>query len=123
MARLMRIIAMILVAFSLTSFLLYRQVLLINRRDQQRVQSSRIAIPEVKTAEGVIDDVDPEGHALTLIDGDERVTFELDDGTSIIDSGQVVTPASVTTGSSASVRYTQQKGKNHARKIVLVRGG
>jgi hypothetical protein len=42
-----------------------------------------------------------------------------DERTSILESGRPVQPASITSGTPATVKYTQRGGKKWARKIEL----
>lgn len=117
MSKLIRIIVLILLAFALSSLLIFR--LRIDDAPPPAVPPSTLN-PEIQTAEGQIGTVDTDTKTVTLVDGDKKVTFDFDERTAIVESGHAVPPAAIPQGAAASVRYTQRGGKNWARKIELL---
>lgn len=117
-----RIIFLILAAFVLSSLAIYRLRATGAKPASAPRESERTIRAATKTVEGQIDDVDADAGTLTLNDGTERVTLAFDERTEIVESGRVVAPGSITSGASATVRYTQRRGRNLARKIELIAG-
>ncbi|HWO00516.1 MAG TPA: hypothetical protein VNS63_14750 [Blastocatellia bacterium] len=115
-----RIVLLILAAFALSSLAVYRLQLSVARRAPQRNQPGRTIRAAMKTVEGQIDTVDPDAGTLTLNDGTEKVTLAFDERTEIVESGKIVEPGLITSGASATVKYTQRRGRNLARKIELI---
>jgi len=118
MKKLIEIIGILLMAFALSSLLVYRTRL----RDAPPLQPPGVRADrsEVKIVEGQIGIVDTGANTLTLFDGDREVTFIFDGRTAIVESGRAVKPGSIPRGASAAVKYTQRGGKNWARKIELL---
>ena len=117
MNKLLRIITVILVGFALSSLLIYRLRLgdgPTPRNNRQVMQS------EVKTVEGQIGAVDEDAKTMTLVDGDQEVTFSFDERTAIVEQGHAVQPKAIPRGAAAAVKYSQRGGKNWARKIELL---
>lgn len=118
MNKLIKIISTLLLAFVLSSLLLFRARLgdtpALPPKDAQRTLQS-----DIKTVEGQIGFVDTVTNTLTLIEGSQQVTFIFDARTAIVASGHTVEPNSLQQGASATVKYTQRGGKNWARKIEL----
>ncbi|HKP87523.1 MAG TPA: hypothetical protein VJZ26_15580 [Blastocatellia bacterium] len=119
MNRLIKIIIALLIAFALSSLLVYR-VRLGDAPALQTGIASRAVQSEIKTVEGQIGIVDTGANILTLIDGSREVTFTFDGRTTIVESGRAVQPGSIPQGAPAAVKYTQRGGKNWARKIELL---
>lgn len=119
MNKLNRIISAILIAFALSSLLIYK-LRLGDVPALQPVDTSRALTSEVKIVEGQICAVDTGSNTLILIDGSQEVAFAFDERTAIVESGRAVQPASIPHGASATVKYTQRAGKNWARKIELL---
>lgn len=115
-----RILLLILAVFSLASLVVYRLSVTRVKPAAQRGESSRTIRAGMKTIEGQIDAVDAESGTLTLNDGTERVTLAFDERTEIFESGKIVEAGSITSGASATVKYTQRRGRNLARKIELI---
>ena len=115
-----RIVLLILVAFALSSLAVYR-LRVGGGKPAARIQdSARTIRAATKTVEGQIDSVDADAGVITLNDGTETVTLALDERTQIVESGMIVEAASITSGASATVKYTQRRGRNLARKIELI---
>jgi len=117
MNKLLRIITVILVGFALSSLLIYRLRLgdgPTPRNNRQVMQS------EVKTVEGQIGIVDEDAKTMTLVDGDQEVTFSFDERTAIVEQGHAVQPKAIPRGAAAAVKYSQRGGKNWARKIEVL---
>ena len=117
MNKLLRIITIILVGFALSSLLIYRLRLgdgPTPRNNRQVMQS------EVKTVEGQIGAVDEDAKTMTLVDGDQEVTFSFDERTAIVEQGRAVQPKAIPRGAAAAVKYSQRGGKNWARKIEVL---
>jgi hypothetical protein len=119
MNKLNRIISAILIAFALSSLLIYR-LRVGDTPALQPADASRAITSEVKVVEGQICAVDTGSNTLILIDGSQEVAFAFDGRTAIVESGRAVQPASIRHGASATVKYTQRAGKNWARKIELL---
>jgi hypothetical protein len=117
MNKLLRIITVILAGFALSSLLIYRLRLgdgPTPRNNRQVMQS------EVKTVEGQIGTVDEDAKTMTLVDGDQEVTFSFDERTAIVEQGRAVQPKAIPRGAAAAVKYSQRGGKNWARKIEVL---
>ena len=119
MSKTARIVFLILGAFALTSLAIYRFVGGAKPAVQQR-ESARTIRAVTKTVEGQIDAIDADAGTITLNDGTETVTLAFDERTEIVESGRIVEPGSITSGASATVKYTQRRGRNLARKIELI---
>lgn len=117
MNKLLRNITVILIGFALSSLLIYRLRLGDGPtpRDNGRALQS-----EVKTAEGQVGAVDEDAKTMTLLDGDQEVTFSFDERTAIVEQGRAVQPKAIPRGAAAAVKYTQRGGKNWARKIEVL---
>lgn len=120
MSKLVRILGVILIAFSLSSFLLYRLRLGNSLHPSRQNQSRPLLTEETKVVEGQIQTVDAGAHTFVLLNGGEEVMLAFDERTSIFESGKPVQPASITSGTPATVKYTQRGGRKWARKIELV---
>jgi len=119
--KLARIIFVILMGFALSSLVVYRLRLANTlRSSRQTAASSHGLIEETNTIEGEIQTVDPSTRTLTLLKEGEEVMLGFDERTWIIESGKPVQPASIATGTPATVKYAQRGGKKMARKIELV---
>ena len=117
MNKLLRIITILLVGFALSSLLIYRLRLgdgPTPRNNRQVIQS------EVKTVEGQVGTVDEDAKTMTLMDGDQEVTFSFDERTAIVEQGRAVQPKAIPRGAAAAVKYSQRGGKNWARKIEVL---
>jgi hypothetical protein len=121
MSKLLRILVVILVAFTLSSLLVYRLRLGGLQRNFRPSQSSRGIIEETKTVEGQIQSIDSDSKTLTLMNNGEEVMLAFDERTAILDSGHAVQPATITTGTPAKIKYTQRGSKKWARRIELSR--
>jgi len=117
-SKLVRILGVILIAFFLSSFLLYRLRLGSSLRPSRQNQSR--LTEETKVVEGQIQTVDAGAHTFVLLNDGEEVMLAFDERTSILESGKPVQPASMTSGTPAKVKYTQRGGRKWARKIELV---
>lgn len=118
MSKLLRILGIILIAFSLSSLLVYR-LRLGTLHPSRGPQSTRLA-EETRIVEGQIHTVDPGAQTFTIVNDDEEVDLAFDERTSILESGRPVKPASITSGTPATVKYTQRGGRKWARKVELV---
>jgi len=119
MSKLLRILVVILVAFTLSSLLVYRLRLGGSPRNFRLSQSSRGIIEETGTVEGQIQSIDSVSKTLTLVNNGEEVMLAFDERTAIMASGHPVQPATITSGTPAKVKYTQRGGKKWARRIEL----
>ncbi|MFY9609135.1 MAG: hypothetical protein WAU45_11050 [Blastocatellia bacterium] len=114
-----RIVFLILAAFVLSSLAIYR--LRVNGAKPARQHESAHAIRAVtKTVEGQIGAVDPDARTFILDDGTGKVILAFDERTEIVEAGRIVEPTSITSGVSATIKYTQRHGRNLARKIELI---
>lgn len=120
MSKLVRILGVILIAFALSSFLLYRLRLGSSLRPSRQNQSTPMLTEETKVVEGHIQTVDAGAHTFVLLNDGEELMLAFDERTAILESGKPVQPASMTSGTPATVKYTQRGGRKWARKIELV---
>jgi len=119
MTKLVRILTVILIAFALSSLLVYRLRLANTMRSSRQNRSTPHLVQETKTVEGEIQAVDPGAKTLTLVNDSEEVMLAFDERTAILESGRPVQPASITSGTPATVKYTQRGTKKWARRIDL----
>lgn len=120
MSNLVRVLSVILIAFALSSLVLYRLRLSRTLRPSIQSHTATRLVEETRTIEGEIQAVDPGSRTLTLINDGQEVTVRFDERTSITESGHPVQPASIVSGALASVKYAQRGGKKWARRIELV---
>jgi len=118
--KLARIIFVILTGFALSSLVVYRLRLANTLRSSRQTAASHGLVEETNTIEGEIQTVDPGARTFTLLKEGEEVMLAFDERTWIIESGKPVQPASIATGTPATVKYAQRGGKKMARKIELV---
>jgi hypothetical protein len=76
-------------------------------------------VEETRIIEGEIQTIDPGSKTLTLVNDGQEVMLAFDERTSIIESGRPVQPASIASGTAATVKYAQRGGKKVARRIEL----
>jgi hypothetical protein len=118
-SKLVRILSVILIAFALSSLVVYRLRLSSTLRRSRQHQSASGLVEETRIIEGEIQTVDPGSRTFTLRNEGEEVMLAFDERTSILESGRPVQPASITSGTPATVKYTQRGGKKWARRIEL----
>lgn len=118
MSKLVRILTVILLGFALCSLLVYR-LRLGTLRPTRKSLSSQSIVEETRTVEGQIQAVDPTAQTVTLINDGEELMLALDERTAILEQGRPVQPASITSGATATVKYTQKGTRKWARKIEL----
>ena len=119
MNELFRILSVILIAFALSSLVVYRLRLSSTLRPSRQSQSVPGLVEETTVIEGEIQTVDTGSKTFTLVNEDEEVMLAFDERTSILESGRPVQPASITSGTPATVKYAQRGGKKWARRIEL----
>jgi hypothetical protein len=119
-SNLIRVLSVILIAFALSSLVVYRLRLARTLRPSNQSQPATRLVEETRTIEGEIQAVDPGSGTLTLMNEGKEVTLGFDERTSITESGRPVQPASIVSGTPASVKYAQRGGKKWARRIELV---
>ena len=119
MTRLARILSAILIAFALSSLVVYRLRLATTLRGSRQNPSAPRLVEETTIVEGEIQTIDPSSKTFTLVNDSEQVLLAFDDRTSILESGRPVQPASITSGTPATVKYAQRGGKKWARRIEL----
>lgn len=115
-----RIVFLILAAFALSSLAIYRLRIVGRKPSAHQRDSARTIRAATKTVEGQIDSIDADAGIIKLNDGTETVTLAFDERTEIVESGKVIEVGSITSGASATVKYTQRRGRNLARKIELI---
>jgi hypothetical protein len=119
-SKLVRILSIILMAFALSSLLVYHLrlagSLLPSNQDQQPTR----LVEETRIIEGEIQAVDAESRTFTLMNEGQQVMLAFDERTSISESGRPVQPGSIALGTPATVKYAQRGGKKWARRIELV---
>ena len=120
MSYLVRVLSAILIAFALSSLVLYRFRLARTLRTSSQSQPAASLVEETRTIDGEIQSVDAAARTFTLMSDGEEVTLGFDDRTSITESDHPVQPASIVSGTPASVKYAQRGGKKWARRIELV---
>ena len=119
MNKLIRILAVILIAFALSSLLIYRLRVGNAIRPSRQSQSPPALIEETRTVEGQIQAFDPGGNTVILVNDSEEMMLAFDERTAILVSGHPVQPASITSGRAATVKYTQRGTRKWARRIEL----
>ena len=119
MNKLVRILTVILIAFALSSLVVYRLRLSSTLHRSRQNQSTPGLVEETRIIEGEIQTVDAGSRTFTLVNESEEVMLAFDERTSILESGRPAQPASITSGTPATVKYTQRGGKKWARKIEL----
>jgi hypothetical protein len=117
---LVRVLSAILIAFALSSLVVYRFRLARTLRTSSQSQPAASLVEETKTIDGEIQSVDAGARTLTLMSDGESVTLVFDERTSITESDRPVQPASIVSGTPASVKYAQRGGKKWARRIELI---
>ena len=120
MSYLVRVLSSILIAFVLSSLLVYKLRLARSMRQTSDNQPASRLVEETITIEGEVQAVDPDSRTITLLNEGQEVMLGFDERTSITKSGRPVPPASISSGTPASVKYAQHGGKKLARKIELV---
>ena len=119
MSKLVRIFSVILFAFLLSSLFVYRLRLGGTLRQSWQSQATPSLVEETKVVEGQIQTFDPRTQTFTLVNDGEEVMLAFDERTAILESGKPVKPASISSGTPATVKYTQRGGRKWARKIEL----
>jgi hypothetical protein len=117
--KLARILTVILIAFALSSFLVYRLRLGSTLRATRQSNAAPNLVEETKTVEGQIQTVDPGTRTLTVVNDYEEVMLAFDERTAILESGHPIQPTAITSGTPATVKYTQRGAKKWARRIEL----
>lgn len=120
MNKLVRILSVILIAFALSSLVVYRLRLSSSLLPSTQDQSPTRLVEETRIIEGEIQAVDAGSRTFTLMNEGKEVMLVFDERTSILESGRPVPPASITSGTPATVKYAQRGGKKWARRIELV---
>ena len=120
MSYLVRVLSAILIAFTLSSLVVYRFRLARTLRTPIETRPPTSLVEETSTIEGEIQSFDAGARTFTIISEGEEVTLGIDERTSITESDRPVQPASIVSGTSASVKYAQRGGKKWARRIELV---
>jgi hypothetical protein len=116
---LVRILAVIFVAFSLSSLLVYKLRLRSTLHQSQQRQPAQHLVEETKTVEGQIQTIDQGTSTLTLLNDGEEMMLAFDERTAILESGHAIKPTSIKSGRPATVKYTQRGAKKWARRIDL----
>ncbi|HEY3139340.1 MAG TPA: hypothetical protein VGL29_25195 [Blastocatellia bacterium] len=119
MSKLARILIIILMAFALSSLVLYRLRLGSTLRPSRQNTATAGLVEETKTIDGEIEAVDPGSSTLTLINDGQQLLLAFDERTAILESGRPVQPTSIASGTPATVKYTQRGTKKWARRIEL----
>jgi len=116
---LVRTLSIILIAFALSSLVVYRLRLSSTLPRSRQSTPAPGLVEETTIIEGEIQTVDPGSRTLTLLNEGEEVMLAFDERTSIVESGRPIKPASIASGTSATVKYAQRAGKKWARRIEL----
>jgi len=119
MSKLARILIIILIAFALSSLVVYRLRLGNTLRPLRQNTATAGLVEETKTIDGEIEAVDPDSSTLTLINDGQQLLLAFDERTAILESGRPVQPTSIASGTPATVKYTQRGTKKWARRIEL----
>lgn len=119
MSKLVRILSVILIAFAVSSLVVYRVRLSSTLRPPRYAASTSGLVEETRIIEGEIQTFDPSSRTFTLVNEGQEVMLAFDERTSIIESGRPVQPASIPAGTPATVKYSQRGGKKWARRIEL----
>lgn len=119
MNKLVIIIITILIVFILSSFSIY----LVHLRQcgvaRKINDAAENVMEEWSTADGEVRNVDARGKTITLIVGDQPLTFFLDEGTAVTRSGEVIESSAIKVGARATVRYIQRSGNKKAGSIAV----
>lgn len=119
MSKLVRILSVILIAFALSSLVVYRLRLSSTLRPSAQDRKTTRLVEETRIIEGEIQTFDPSSRTFTLMKEGEEVTLAFDERTSIVESGRPVQPSSIASGTPATVKYAQRGSKKWARRIEL----
>jgi len=119
MKKLLTIIGAILIVFILFSFWLYRRDLTRTEFSLGAVNLADAAQETLETADGWIGSVDAEAKIMTLLVGNQTLTFLLDEGAAVTESGEMIQPAAIAVGKRATVKYVQRSGHKKARSIAI----
>ncbi len=120
MSKLVRILSVILIAFALSSLLVYRLRLSGSLLPSIQDQPPTHLVEKTEVIEGEIQAIDAGSRTVTLMNEGGEVMLAFDERTSISESGRPVQPASITLGTPATVKYAQRGGKKWARRIELI---
>ena len=112
-------IGLVLGVFTLLSLCIYRSHVNRTMPRLRQPDNGPAARLEIKTAEGEISAIDADGQTLTLTDGTASVVISFDDATAASQSGRLVRPAAIRSGSKATVKYVEKGGRYVARSIAL----
>jgi hypothetical protein len=118
-SKLVRILTVILIGFALSSLVVYRLRLSSTLRSSRRNPAATGLVEETRIIEGEIQTVDPGSRTFTIVNDGQEVMLAFDERTSILESGRPVQPASIASGTPATVKYAQRGGKKWARRIEL----
>lgn len=119
MSKLVRILSVILIAFALSSLVVYRLRLGSTLRPPRQSRRAPNLVEETRIVEGAIQTVDPDARTLTLINEGEEVMLAFDERTAILESGRPIQAASIASGTPATIKYTQRGSKKWARRIEI----
>jgi len=119
-SKLVRILSVILIGFALSSLVVYRLRLSSTLRPARQPAPAPGLLEETRIIEGEIQMIDPGSRTFTIVNDGQEVMLAFDERTSIIESGHPVQPASIASGTPATVKYAQRGGKKWARRIELV---
>jgi hypothetical protein len=121
--KLSKVIIIIMIAFILLSFCVYR--LRLNRVLHTRTRSStgQGADEKLKVAQGQISTVDLAARTFVLTDGNQSLIIFFDDSTSVSEPDHALRPDDVTAGVRATVKYRKAGGKNWAKTVLIASSG
>src|SRR5438128_10796048 len=119
MSKLLRILTVIILAFAVSSLVVYRLRLGSTLRPSRQNPATPGLVEETKTIDGEIQTVDPGSRTLTLINDGQQLLLAFDERTAILESGRPVQPTTIASGTPATVKYTQRGTKKWARRIEL----
>jgi len=112
--KLARILTVILIAFALSSLLVYRLRLGSTLRATRQGNGAPNLVEETRTVEGQIQAVDPGTKTLTVVNDAEEVMLDFDERTAILESGHPIQPTAIT---SEGLNWFQP---NHRTPRILI---
>jgi len=119
MKRFLPITSLLVMALALSGVSFAQQKHEAKKATPRKTEATHMAKQKMRTAKGEISAVNASAQTLTLMERGKAVTFAYHDKTAITESGHTVQPSAMTSGTKATVKYTEQDGKNWASSILL----
>ncbi|MBI3951149.1 MAG: hypothetical protein HY314_11930 [Acidobacteria bacterium] len=123
MKKFLTIISVVIMAFALSGAAWAQKRSEAKKATPAKTEAKQTKKEKMKTAKGEVSAVDVSASTLTLMEKGKAVAFTFDDKTKITEAGRAVQPSAITTGTKATVTYTERDGKNWAHSIALHKPG